>query len=126
MNWCAPCRQEIIKRELYAMTLVMARKKDEDIDFKAMIAVYSIDLCDYPEDVILSVCRDMRAEKKFFPSLNEIKNACNERFEFRKAMLREIEASLSGTKQIENHSEEWIPPTEEEKQRVSEMIGALF
>ena len=43
---CRPCPKEETAKELYAMSLGMARRKDQDLDFKMMLAGYANDLTD--------------------------------------------------------------------------------
>lgn len=93
---CRPCAPELIARELYGMTLVMARRKEEDLDFKSMIAVFKADLSEYPEDVIVAVCHEFRKTQKFFPTLSDLRAACEDRFEFRRALLAQIDAIGAG------------------------------
>jgi hypothetical protein len=47
------------------MSLGMARRKDQDLDFKMMLAVYANDLTDSPRDVILDACKEIRREHRF-------------------------------------------------------------
>lgn len=95
---CIPCPKEDIIKQLYAMSLSMARRKDQDDDFKMMVAVYAGDLHEYPKDVILEVCKEIRRERKFFPVIKDIREACEEKFEFRRALLRELSVIISGAK----------------------------
>jgi hypothetical protein len=87
-------------KELYGMSLGMARRKDQDEDFKMMIALYAGDLGEYPRDVIVDVCREMRREQKFFPVISDIRDECESRFEFRKALRSELENILSGVRYL--------------------------
>jgi hypothetical protein len=95
-----PCPKDEVLKELYAMSLGMARRKDQDTDFKMMIAVYANDLSDYPRDVILDACGEIRREQRFFPTISDLRDACEERFEFRRALLIETARTISGVRRL--------------------------
>jgi hypothetical protein len=100
MQWCSPCSQDRIKKEIYAMSLGMARRKDDDTDFKAMMIVYAADLAEYPADVIFNVCKELRRERRFFPTISDFRDACDERFEFRRLLKKEIDSVMNGQKRL--------------------------
>ena len=95
-----PCPKDEILKELYAMSLGMARRKDQDIDFKMMLSVYANDLGEYPRDVILDACGEIRREQRFFPTIADLRDFCEERFEFRRALLIETAKTISGMRRL--------------------------
>lgn len=95
---CMPCPRDDIAKELYGMSLGMARRKDQDLDFKMMLAVYAGDLAEYPRDVIVDACREVRRESRFFPTIADLRDECESRFEFRRALRRELEIAMSGVR----------------------------
>jgi hypothetical protein len=63
-----------------------------------LLAVYVEDLGEYPTDIIKETCRDFRRTKKFFPIISEIRETCEEKFEFRRALLRALANARSGVR----------------------------
>lgn len=98
-----PCPKDEILKELYAMSLAMARRKDQDVDFKMMLAVYAKDLSEYPRDVILDACGEIRREQRFFPTIADLRDECEQRFEFRRALLNETLRAMKAKPALENH-----------------------
>jgi hypothetical protein len=97
---CLPCPKDELMKEIYAMSLGMARRKDQDLDFKMMVAVYANDLAEYPRDVIVDACKEIRREHRFFPTIADLRDECETRFEFRKALRQELENLMSGVKYL--------------------------
>ena len=95
-----PAPVDMIVRELTAMSLGMARRKDQEADYRGLLMVYARDLGEYPEDVISSCCEHLRREQKFFPTISEMRNACEKQIEFRRALANEINALMSGKKRL--------------------------
>lgn len=87
-------------KELYGMSLGMARRKDQDEDFKMMIAIYARDLSEYPRDVVTDACAEVRREQRFFPTIADLRDECEARFEFRRGLLRELELVMSGVRYL--------------------------
>lgn len=79
----------------------MARRKEQDDDQKALILVYTTDLSEYPSDVVRDVCRTIRRERKFFPTISELRDECEARYEMRRALRKELENILTGRKALE-------------------------
>lgn len=95
---CEPSPKDEVMKEVYAMSVAMARRKDQDDDYKMMVAVYAEDLQEFPLDIVRDACKGIRKTKTFFPTLSEICDGCRERFAFRRALLRELEMVASGVR----------------------------
>lgn len=121
LELCQPTPVSVVISELTAMTISMARRADQEADYKALLLVYAKDLSEYPEDVILDTCTHMRRSQKFFPTISELIAACEERYEFRRLLRAECESLLEGRKALiapDNPAEmhfkslpvkEWLP-----------------
>lgn len=96
LELCAPAPTDMILREITAMSIGMARRKDQADDYRALLLVYTKDLAEYPEDVIQHATEFMRREIKFFPTISEIRDACEELYEFRRALKSACEHLLEG------------------------------
>jgi hypothetical protein len=98
---CDPCPKEEIGKQLYAMSMSMAKRKSQEADFKMLLVIYAGDLAEYPRDVILDACREIRRGSKFFPTISELRDACDARFEFRRSLLTELAKQMSGARYLE-------------------------
>lgn len=95
-----PAPRELVIKELTAMSIGMARRKDHDTDFRALLVVYANDLAEYPSDVIADACKALRRENRFFPTISEMRDACEERFEFRRSLSVELRNIIDGNKRL--------------------------
>lgn len=102
LELCGGAGPERIVAELTAMSVSMVRRADTD-NYRTQLLVYARDLEEYPEDVILEACTDIRRSNKFFPSISELIDACEERYEFRRALKKECEMLLEGRKKLIPH-----------------------
>lgn len=85
-DMCAPGGRELVMKEIYALSVVMARRKDEETDYKVLVSVYAEDLAEFPVDVISDVCKEVRRTQKFFPTISDLRNLCVERIMFRTSL----------------------------------------
>ena len=98
---CAPAGPELVLQQVLGMALAMAKRAMQADDYKAQAAIYADDLAEYPEDVILHVCRAMRRGQRIFPIVKEMRDACEERVEFRRDLLRQLVAGRFQRRAIE-------------------------
>lgn len=97
---CRPCPRDQIVKELTGMYVGMARRKEQETDQRALLLVYAGDLMEYPEDIVRDACKSMRRSLKFFPTISEMREECEKRYEFRRALKVEIENLMNGQKKL--------------------------
>lgn len=85
-----PSGRDCALREIGALSLVMPRKNRDDGDLKILVTVYASDIEEYPEDVLAWVCRDIRRKQRFFPTIDELRSACEQRCALRRDLLRQV------------------------------------
>lgn len=91
-----PASGAFISQEIYRLTLTTAKRSDSDADFSMQVGAYIVDLADFPEDAVLWACAQARRSKKFFPTVNELRELCEERMEFRcrlRTVLKQAQTS---------------------------------
>lgn len=97
------------------------RLGSSDEDRAVLINDYAEALSVYPEFVVYLACRSIweNDESPFCPKIKMIKDLCE-------AITHKLKpAKKQEAKAITKKEEEWRPPTEEEKQAVSDMINNL-
>lgn len=90
-----PMPREDITKELYRLTLCMAKRPDDDDDYKMRLAIYADDMREYPPDVVKAACLEIRKYNKFFPTYSEIEHLCQRRVGFRRQALKELKNAVS-------------------------------
>ncbi len=90
-NWMAPASMEALVVALSELYLTTARAKEVDDDLKAVVALYSRKLRDYPGDIACDVVEKYAG--KFFPAFADLRDAIisDSRFVERRARLIALE-----------------------------------
>lgn len=123
---CEPSEPGVVMREVYGMWSVMAKRAEDGQDFKAKQAIFADELRRFPQDIIISVCRNARRVWKFFPTLSEILKECETIFNFRKSLWEALKnPSTLALETIghyrEIHRTKWKPA--HYLQKITDLIG---
>ncbi len=98
-----------------------AKRKEGEFDLELSIGAITEELCEYPEDIVRTVCREWARTNTFFPVLKELLDECNKLMELRKSLLSQMREQRVISNKPKN--EEWTPATEDEKKKVSDMVA---
>lgn len=87
-TFMSPMPRDKIAQLFLRLTLVSPSKEKEEIDTQLQCGFYVEDLAQYPADIVHSV---MHESYKWFPSLHELKERCNDMYNERKRLLHAIQ-----------------------------------
>lgn len=123
---------EFVAGKLAQLRAVMARASESQNDIQLVMATYAEHLQEYPPDIVAYVVDKTIATKKWFPLVSELRKEMETMVSFRRSILNAFERCrnpmLSNKNPVElvDRSQEWRPPTEEEKQAVTDMINGIL
>ena len=122
-HFTRPARGDVVAMEVTRLRSVTAKRKESDLNHELTIAAITEELAVYPEDIVRTVCRERGRKSQFFPTLKELIDQCEELFLFRKAAL---DGLSSPSVALPKPSEEWTPPTEDQKHAVSNLVAEFL
>lgn len=122
-HFTRPARGDVVAMEVTRLRSVTAKRKESDLNHELTIAAITEELAVYPEDIVRTVCRERGRKSQFFPTLKELIDQCEELFLFRKAAL---DGLTSPTVALPKPSEEWTPPSEDQKKAVSDLVAEFL
>jgi hypothetical protein len=73
-----PAPPQLIVRELARLRMLTKAKAEAGVDLEAMFSVLAEELAVFPADIVCSVLRRLGRTSKFFPSLAEVYQACED------------------------------------------------
>lgn len=115
-----PAKGEDVAMEVTRLRTLTAKRKEGEFDLELSIGALTEELCIFPSDIVRTACREWARNNKFFPVLKEILDECKNLVSMRASAL----AQMRNYKAIEHTvpEEAYIPPTEEEKQKVRNLV----
>ena len=113
----APARQ--VEGRLAELSVIVAKRQDDDLNESLRLEAYASRLCRYPADVARAVL--LGRSYKFWPTWQELEIECNRLTAPRKNMLMALENWTEPKHEPERRS-----ATEEEKARVAAMVSEMF
>lgn len=112
----APIRQ--IEFWLAELSVIVARRADDEFGEELRISAYSLRLARYPADIARHALLGMR--HKFWPAWSELEIACNKLVSHRQQMIAALE------RQPAPPEPERRPPTDAERARIQALVDEMF
>lgn len=86
MHFVQPAMMSDVTVEITRMRTLTARRAEGEIDTEMLIGAMTEELAGYPIDIVRTACREWPRDNKFFPTLKELRDACERNFIFRRAL----------------------------------------
>lgn len=118
VKFCTPAPVRMIEEWLAELSVITARRGDDDVGDELRLTAYVARLGRYPADIARKAVLDHNWT--FWPAWSEVEAVCERLYSPRKHM---IAALKSGPKPREP---EWRMATPEEKQRAQDLVDAMF
>ena len=118
VKFCTPAPFMQIEEWLAELSVITARRGDDDVGDELRLTAYVARLGRYPADIARKAVLEHRWT--FWPAWSEVEAVCERLYSPRKHM---IAALKSGPAQREP---EWRKATPEEKQRAQDLVDAMF
>jgi len=88
-----PCPKEVAMKAMHALKVRTANTPAEREIAEERIGVYLADIIAYPQDVVVSACRSIANESKWFPAWAELRKELEWRVNKRRKALKALNAS---------------------------------
>ena len=85
-----PCPKEVAMKAMYALKVRTANTPADREIAEERMAIYLTDLLEYPQDVVVSACRAIANESKWFPAWADLRRELEWRVRKRKKQLEAL------------------------------------
>ena len=117
-NFMAPAPIRQIEFWLAELSVIVARRGDDEFGEELRVSAYSSRLSRYPADIARHALLGVR--HKFWPAWSELETVCDKLASHRQQMIAALERPPA------QPEPERRPPTEAERERIQAMIDELF
>jgi len=117
-NFMAPAPMLKIEEWIARLSVVTAKRRDDEFSEELRVMEYASRLSRYPADVVRSVL--LQGTYKFFPTWDELEKRCEAMTSPRKHMISALER---GPQEPERERRQ---PTQEERDRVQALVDEMF
>lgn len=117
-NFCTPAPIEAIEGWLAELSVIVARRGDDEFGDSLRLTAYSSRLGKYPADVAKAALLDK--SWKWWPTWSELEAECERLFSPRKQMVAALD------REPPKPEPEWRHATPEERQRAQDLVDAMF
>lgn len=117
-NFMTPAPISQIEFWLAELSVIVARRADDEFGEELRVSAYSSRLARYPADIVRHALLGM--PHKFWPAWSELEAVCNKMASHRRQMIAALERPPASTEP------ERRPPTEAERARIQALIDEMF
>lgn len=118
VKFCTPAPLRALEEWLAELSVIVARRGDDDFGDELRLNAYASRLRAYPADIVREAL--LEHKWKFWPAWAELKAVCERLFSPRKQMMVALKAGPAPKEP------EWRQATDEERKRAQDLVDSLF